>query len=103
MIRHIGPVAVETDRLHAICSRYRVRALYVFGSAARGDYTVDSDIDFVVDFEPGEPVGLLTVGALQMDLQDLMGRPVDLITEVAAARSRLREAVLRDRQVLYVR
>lgn len=53
----------------------------VFGSAARGEAGADSDIDFLVDLEPGR--SLFDLGGLLMDLQQLLGRDIDVVTEKA--------------------
>jgi hypothetical protein len=63
-------------RVASACGAYNVR---VFGSVARGDATDKSDIDFLVDLEPGR--SLFDLGGLLMDLQDLLGRKVDVATE----------------------
>ena len=65
----------------------------VFGSVARGDATEASDIDFLVDLEDGR--SLFDLGGLLMDLRDLLGRDVDVITE-AGLRSRVGSRVLAD-------
>lgn len=65
----------------------------VFGSVARGEAYCDSDIDFLVDLEPGR--SLLDLGGLLMDLEEILGAPVDLVTE-KGLRPRLRERVLRE-------
>ncbi len=76
-----------------LATKYGARNVRVFGSVARGDATPDSDIDFLVDMEPGR--SLLDLGGLLMDLQDLLGCPVDIVTE-AGLRHRLREQVLQE-------
>ena len=53
----------------------------VFGSAVRGDFEPDSDIDFLVELEPGR--SLFDLEGLLMDLQELLGRDVDVVTENA--------------------
>ena len=78
-------------------SRYGARNVRVFGSAARGDAGPESDIDLLVDLEPGR--SLLDLGALLMDLQDLLGCPVDVVTE-AGLRARIRDRVLREARPL---
>jgi len=78
---------IETARARG-ASRVRV-----FGSVARGDATDHSDIDFLVDLDPGR--GLFDLGGLLMDLQDLLGHPVDVVTETAL-RSRVSQRVLSD-------
>jgi len=65
----------------------------VFGSVARGDATEASDIDFLVDLEDGR--SLFDLGGLLMDLRDLLGRDVDVVTE-AGLRSRVGCRVLAD-------
>lgn len=63
----------------------------VFGSVARGDATETSDIDFLVDLEPGR--GLFDLGGLLMDLSELLGRNVDVATE-AGLRPRVAQRVM---------
>lgn len=65
----------------------------VFGSVARGEADEASDIDFLVRMSPGR--SLFDLGALLMDLQDLLGCRVDVVTE-RGLRPRMRERVLRD-------
>ncbi len=64
-----------------------------FGSVARGEATETSDIDFLVDLEQGR--SLLDLGGLLMDLRDLLGHDVDVVTE-AVMRSRVGSRVLAD-------
>lgn len=63
----------------AICRRYGVRLLAVFGSAARGEARPDSDIDFLVEFDAEQEVGFLTLGRLSRELALVCGRRVDLV------------------------
>lgn len=74
------PAALDKrrDEILRLATRHGARNVRVYGSAARGEAGPDSDIDIVVDLEPGRT--LLDLGGLQMDLQDLLGRPVDLKT-----------------------
>ena len=69
------------------------RNVRVFGSAARGDATETSDIDFLVDMEPGR--SLFDLGGLLMELQELLGSPVDITTE-PGLRERIRRRVLQE-------
>ena len=66
----------EILRIAAGHGAYNVR---VFGSAARGDAREDSDVDFLVDFDPGR--SLLDHAALTLDLEELLGRKADVVTE----------------------
>lgn len=62
-----------------LASQHGARSVSVFGSAARGEADGDSDIDFLVELEPDRT--LSDLGALLMDLQDLLGRKVDVVTD----------------------
>lgn len=65
----------------------------MFGSVARGDAEPGSDVDFLVDMEPGR--SLFDLGDLLMDLRDLLGESVDVVTP-GGLRERMRNAVMRD-------
>ena len=77
-------------RVAAKRGAYNVR---VFGSVARGEADSKSDIDILVDMEPGR--SLFDLGGLLMDLQDLLGHDVDIVTE-RGLRERIRERVLKE-------
>jgi predicted nucleotidyltransferase len=62
-----------------LAKRYGVTEMKVFGSVARGEDNPDSDIDFLVEMEPGR--SLFDLGGLLMDLEKLLGCKVDLLTE----------------------
>ncbi|MFQ5774460.1 MAG: nucleotidyltransferase family protein [Kiloniellaceae bacterium] len=63
-----------------------VRSLAIFGSTARGEAAPDSDIDLLVEFDPGTRVGLIRYIGLQNHLSELLGRKVDLISRDAMDR-----------------
>ena len=69
----------------------------IFGSVAPGEADSESDIDLLVDLEPGR--SLFDLGGLPMDLQDLLGHKVDVVTE-RGLRERIRERVLREAKSL---
>lgn len=66
------------SHIRQVVSRHRVRDVRVFGSAARGDDTENSDLDLLV--EPTEETTLLDIGAIQQELQILLGMSVDVLT-----------------------
>lgn len=76
-----------------IAAEHGAREVRVFGSVARGEADQESDIDFLVELEPGR--SLLDLGGLQMDLESLLGRRVDVVT-ARGLRARIRERVLRE-------
>ena len=76
-----------------IARQHGAHHVRVFGSVARGDAQPDSDIDFLVEMEPGR--SLLDVGGLVMELQELLGHSVDVVTE-RGLKSRIRARVLEE-------
>lgn len=93
-------LALPMDTLAEICRRYGVRELSVFGSAARGEMRSGSDIDMLVEFQPGAEVGLWEFARMEGELRDLLGRPVDLVSK-RGLKPRVRPFVLRDAKVIY--
>ena len=69
------------DEINRLAARYGAHHVRIFGSVARGDATDASDLDLIVRFEPGR--SLLDHGGLLMDLRDLLGFKVDVISEGA--------------------
>jgi predicted nucleotidyltransferase len=84
---------IESNRqqLLELARRRGLGRLRVFGSMASGDADAHSDVDLLVDLPPG--TSALALGGLLMDAQELLGRPVDILTE-AALRPALRDRVL---------
>lgn len=83
----------KRDDILRLATAHGARNVRVFGSVARGEADAASDIDLLVDLEPGR--SLLDLGGLLMDLQALLDRPVDVVTE-RGLRERIRERVLRE-------
>lgn len=86
---------LKTHRVEilAIAARHGARNVRVFGSVARGEAGPDSDVDILVDLERGR--SLLDHAQLQIDLEALLGRTVDVVTE-RGLRSHLRDRVLHE-------
>ena len=69
----------KREAILSLAAQHGARNVRIFGSAARGDAGPDSDFDFLVDLEPRR--SLLDLGGLLMDLRELLGRDVDVVTE----------------------
>jgi predicted nucleotidyltransferase len=69
----------QRDDILRIASHYGARNVRVFGSVARGEAKPDSDVDILVEMQPGR--SLMDLGGLLNDLQELLGCPVDVVTE----------------------
>ena len=74
------------DQIADFCRRNGIRRLAVFGSALRDDFTALSDIDVLVEFEPGTRIGLMGFQRLEAELGVLLGRRVDLNTRGVLSR-----------------
>jgi len=73
-------VTIADSVLRSFARRHGVRRLSAFGSVLRDDFSSDSDVDLLVEFEPGRAPGLLTIAAMEIELGELLGRDVDLRT-----------------------
>jgi len=68
------------ERITPVAQKYRLPAVYLFGSYARGDATEESDVDILVDRTGTKLIGLFEMGGLFNDLEEAIGKPIDLIT-----------------------
>ena len=91
-----------------IASRYGLKAVFLFGSYARGEATEESDIDFLVDTTGTNLKSLFSLGALYCDLEDALGKKIDMVTVSALeqearmpSEAEFKETVLKERVNLY--
>ena len=91
---------IPMDELAALCRRYHVRELALFGSVLRDDFRDDSDIDVLVEFEEDAPIGLFEFVHLKDELAGLLGRGVDLVEKQGLKRW-IRAPVLSTAKVIY--
>lgn len=83
-----------------MCRRYHVQELSLFGSAVRGEMGPDSDLDFLVEFEPGARIGLIKFESFVDELELLSGRRIDLVTK-SGLKPWVRPSALKDALVIY--
>ena len=91
------------DRIAEFCRRNGIRRLALFGSVLRDDFTPESDVDVLVEFEPGARVGLAFI-TMQDELSNILGRRVDMSTFEGVGESRnwlLRAEILDSSEVVY--
>jgi uncharacterized protein len=88
-----------------ICDRWQIVEFALFGSVLRDDFQPTSDIDILIDFAPNARKGLLSLARIKHELEDLLGREVDILTKQSIEQSynltRSRN-ILKSAQVLYV-
>jgi uncharacterized protein len=77
-----------TAAVATVCERHPVMRMQIFGSQASGRVHQGSDVDLLVEFLPEARIGLLEMGELKEDLEDVLGCTVDLISKAAVERSR---------------
>lgn len=86
-------VIEKREQILELAARHGAYNVRVFGSAARDEMKPDSDVDFLVDMQPGR--SLFDMGGLLMDLQKLLGVEVDIVTE-KGLKHRIRDRVLKE-------
>ena len=92
-------IDIPKDRIVEFCRRNRIRRLALFGSVLRDDFSPDSDVDVLVEFEPDARVGLRFFG-IELELTEMFGRKVDLNTPGFLSRY-FRDEVLAEAESLY--
>ena len=73
-------ISIPKKRIAEFCERNRVQRLSLFGSVLREDFGPNSDVDFLVEFEPDTRIGLIRLSGLEIELSNIVGRKVDLNT-----------------------
>lgn len=94
-------IQLDRDVLVAFCQKWQIRELSIFGSALRDDFGVESDLDFLVSFEPEAPWDLFDLITMRQELSQTFGRSVDLVEKEALRNPWRRDEILRTREVLY--
>ncbi len=94
-------IVIPQDRIADFCRRNHIRKLSLFGSVLRKDFDPDSDIDVLVEFEPGVRVGFIRLAGMEIELSQLLERKVDLRTPGDLSRY-FRQEVLESAETQYV-
>ena len=100
----IDEIALRRDELRAVCRRFHVRRLDLFGSAARGDFDPQrSDVDFLVEFDRTHPdaLSLRAYFGLKEAVEGLLGRPVDLVKPGAVRNPYLKASIEGSREPVF--
>jgi predicted nucleotidyltransferase len=92
-------IEIPKEKLADFCRRNRIRRLAFFGSVLRDDFTPESDVDVLVEFEPGTRVGLRFFG-MERELSEVLGHKVDLNTPGFLSKY-FRDEVIAEAEVLY--
>jgi len=90
-------IKIPDGKVAEFCRRSHIHSLALFGSVLREDFRPDSDVDVLIEFEPGQEPGLMELVGMQEELSQILGRKVDLVERKAVERS---ENYIRRRHVL---
>ena len=97
-------IDIPKEEIAAFCQRNHIRRMALFGSVLRDDFTPESDVDVLVEFEPDARIGYIGLAGLEIELGKILGRWVDLHTFEGVKRSRnwlRREEILSSAEVQY--
>lgn len=95
------PIEIPQEKIINFCKYYYIRKLSLFGSVLREDFTKQSDLDFLVEFEPGKTPSFFTLAHMEHELSDMIdGRKVDLRTPQELSHY-FRDKVIQEAKVIY--
>lgn len=94
-------IAVPAEAIEEFCRRHKFRELSLFGSVLRDDFRPDSDVDILVDFEPGTKHSFFDLDRACRELEGLLGHRVDLVTRGGLS-PYIGPRILATREVVYV-
>jgi len=95
-------IVVPQEQMADFCRRNHIRSLSFFGSVLSEDFGPDSDVDVLVEFEPGHRVGLIRLAGMEIELSRILGRRIDMRTPADLSRY-FRQEVLDVAEVQYAR
>jgi hypothetical protein len=96
----VNGIDFDEEKLREFSRRHSISRLSLFGSILRGDFGPESDIDILVDFLPGTRISLLSIGGLELELEDILHRKVDMRTPGDLSRY-FRDSVVASARPLY--
>lgn len=94
-------IQLDHEALAGFCRKWRIRELSLFGSALRDDFGPESDLDFLVSFEPKASWDLFDLIEMKMELEARYGRMVDLVEKEALRNPWRKREILKTREVIY--
>ena len=98
----LNPIAIslpEAD-LASFCRRHHIRELALFGSVVTGGFGPESDIDMLVEFAPHAEVDLFEFSGMRLELMEIFGRKVDLVTP-SSLKPLIKDSILANKVVIY--
>ena len=96
----MAQVRLDQETITTFCRKHHIRRLALFGSVLRDDFGPESDVDVLVEFEPGTRVGMIRLAGMEIELGELLGRKVDLNTPGFLS-EHYRQRILAEAEVQY--
>jgi len=93
-------ILAPKEQLEAFCKKHFIGRLSLFGSILRDDFKPESDVDVLVEFQPGHKIGLLRMARMEAELSEILKRKVDLRTPADLSRY-FRQEVVQNAEVQY--
>ncbi len=97
-------IPIDKEKIAEFCQKHGIIEFALFGSVLRDDFRPDSDVDVLVKFDPSRRFGLFAFSGMELELEEIFGREVDLVDKVAVEQSRnpyRRKSILSSYSVLY--
>jgi len=94
-------LSIPTRKLKTFCQHWQVAELSLFGSALRDDFRSDSDVDVLVSFSSSAQTSLFDLVQMQIELEEIFGRPVDIVEKEALRNPYRKREILNNAQVVY--
>jgi hypothetical protein len=95
------PFSLPREKIAAFCHRWQITEFAIFGSALRNDFNALSDIDILISFNDAAEITLLDMAQMQIELERIFNRPVDLVEKAALRNPYRRREILETSQVVY--
>lgn len=94
-------IIVPQEKIAEFCQRWEIIEFSLFGSVLRADFNAQSDVDVLIVFDENAEIGLFDIAQMQIELEAIYGRPVDVIEKASLRNPYRREEILRTAQVVY--
>ncbi|MDP8242826.1 MAG: nucleotidyltransferase domain-containing protein [Candidatus Hinthialibacter antarcticus] len=94
-------LTIDQDKIKHFCDKWHIKSLYLFGSVLRDDFHSDSDVDVLVKMRDYEGIGLYEWQDMTDELENLFGRPVDLVSADGVRNPFVRRAIAQNRRLIH--
>jgi uncharacterized protein len=93
-------IPIPLEKIHVFCEKYPIRKLSLFGSVITDHFRPDSDVDVLVEFEPDAKISYFDLAGMQLELEAILQRPVDIGTP-DMLRKHMSKQVLESAHIIY--